>query len=199
MNPQKLNKMKNVISLVLLVILIFSSCTSEEIIEEGANEALLKSYTLTRDNQGRYSIDYEFSNGDSKDIITDAITNTNEVHLFSGDVIIGQVLSEPLALEDSFLESYNITNDGSDSYMLDFQVKEGVSTFYNYNEETGVYEIHLNEGDTKGTDFFKTYLKGSEVLKIDFMSNRDTSLELSARSSRGGGPRSVSVTGEDDD
>lgn len=189
--------MKNIFSLLLLAILTLSSCTSDELMQESEKEALLKSYTLTRDYQGRYSIDYESVNDDVVDVIKDAVENTNEVSLFSGDVIISQYKNQPLSLEDAFLESYNITNNGSEFFKLDFTVKKGVTASYEYNEQTASYEIHLNQGGLGEDEFSMTYVKASEVLKIDFVSDLGTALTASAR--RGGGPRSSNADAADDD
>ena len=193
--------MKKRIPLILILILTLASCTSEEASQD-SNETLLKSYTLTRDSQGKYSIDYELKENTSVDLVKNIETNTNEVHLFSGGVAVSNKKSQTLSLEDDqlnisvfesgqkskymyiedaeilfakgadsneFLQSYSITDLGNDNYQLDFKIKEGISVWFEYNEEEEAYEVHLQEGTSKAIEFSKTYVKTLDVLKIDFV------------------------------
>jgi len=179
--------------LFLTTILTLSSCASEEI-QQDNNETLLKSYTLTKDSQGKYSIDYELKENTTSSITKDIETNTNQVQIFSGKVAMNNKQSQSLSsdndlmmldfyeygdktkslyvedgLYSEFLEMYSVTDLGDDNYQLDFKIKEGTSFWYEYNEETAAYEIHLKEGVSNGTEFSKTYTKTLDTLKIDFV------------------------------
>lgn len=106
-------------------------------------------------------------------------TNKNErtsITVFDDNISYGK--------DDSsmFLESYTITNNGDNSYDLDFKVRNNVEVTYNYNVGEDIYEIHLRIGKvSKGSSYTKTFTKESgNQLKIDFvnhyrstMSNRD--------------------------
>lgn len=194
--------MKTRFPLILILILTLASCSSEEANQADSNETLLKSYTLTRDSQGKYSIDYELKENTSFDLVKNIETNTNEVHLFSGDVSVSNKQSQTLSLENDqiqlgiyengeeiksmsvedeeilfakgeesteFLETYSMTDLGNNNYQIDFKVKEGISVWYEYNEESDVYEVHLKEGISNGIEFSKTYIKTSDVLRVHFL------------------------------
>lgn len=207
----------------LLLILTVVSCSSDELAEQEITDGLLKSYKLVRDSSGKYSIDYEMKEDTYADVITNLDSNTNEVHLFSGEVTVSKSQSEALVLEDDklnigfyengiensfltledddfileeeLLESYSLTNQGDGFFKLDFKVKEGVAVSYDYNEVLGVYEVYLNEGESKSTEFSKTYIKTNSVLKVDFISYNN-GLAKSAKPGGSRGPR-VSVTDSD--
>ncbi len=70
----------------------------------------------------------------------------------------------------NFLESYSIEYLGGDQYVLDFNVQEGTSVSFEYNADENIYEVHLKEGTTNGTQFTKLYNKSPNLpLKIDFV------------------------------
>lgn len=210
--------MKSIISL-FLVVLLFASCSSDDDINQQESTSLLKSYTLIRNSNGSYSIDYNLADNAYIDVINDIASNTNELHLFSGDVSVRKsinksllqedehlninfleegYLSSALSLEDKgfisdigessyLIESYSITNEG-DYFRVDFKVKEGIAVTYVFNEVLNTYEIHLQEGVSKGVEYTKTYVKTQDVLKIDFINYQSYAAKSSNKTSRSRGP-----------
>jgi len=194
--------MRKLFPLIVFAIVAFASCTSSEEEVTTENDALLKSYTITRDSQGKYSINYELKENTDVNLVKNIETNTNEIYLFSGKVAVEKSQSKELVLENDqlkvgfyegveeykgmsvqdeeiilakgidsgdFLEGYSITDLGNNTFQVDFKVKEGIMVWYEFNEEKDTYEVHLKEGASKGLEYSKTYIKTSEVLKIDFV------------------------------
>lgn len=96
--------MKILKTILAVTILTITSCSSDANLEETSNETFLKSYKLTRDSQGRYSVDYELKENTSANIIKNIETNTNEIHLFSGKVAVENKQSQTLLLENDQLQ-----------------------------------------------------------------------------------------------
>jgi hypothetical protein len=74
---------------------------------------------------------------------------------------------------NEFLESYDVIGNGDGTYDLDFKVKDGVAVEYIFNDDTKVYEIHLNnDASASETDFVQTFTKQEGVaLNIQFFDN----------------------------
>lgn len=195
--------MRNLAPLFLLFTLFLTSCSSEET-TLALEESSLKTYKISKDSQGRYSIDYEVKENVATNYTKNLETKYNEIHLFEDVAAKERLQSEKLSLEnsflklglyengeksksiiieddnivlakgeesDEFLESYSIKSLDDDNYQLDFEVKEGISVSSEYNELDGAYEIHLKEGNSNGLEFVKTYVKISDVLKINFVNH----------------------------
>ena len=89
--------------LFVVTLLVIFSCSSEESIEQDVTESLLKSYKLTRDNYGKYTIDYELEENVYLDVVQDVVSNSNEMHLFIGDTGLSKSENKGLLLEDDEL------------------------------------------------------------------------------------------------
>jgi len=191
--------MKFLTPLFVVITLIFTSCASDETsVEQLKDDNLLKSYKVSRDVYGKYSINYELSKEANVDYIKNAETNTNEIYLFAGNVAIESSQKENLVVEDeqikvdfyeegseereagiiieddgvediNFLEVYTIESLGDDTYELSFTVRDGVTVWFEYNETDDVYEVHLKEGASKTLSYTQTYVKTADILKIKFV------------------------------
>lgn len=206
--------MKTLLPLFLMAILVLTSCSSEEDIQVDDNSEFLKSYTLSRDAEGNYSIDYKLNENTSLDVVKDEATNVNEIYLFSGKVAVEKSQSKALSLEDDqlaldifengeevksiaiedgelevgadFLQNYSITDLGNDTYEVNFTVKEGIVVEYEFNELDDTYEIHLKEGvgTATGNRFSKTYIKTADVLKMNFVNSIESQSDGKGSSAR---------------
>ncbi len=67
---------------LIICSIVLSSCTSEDNVIENENKALIKSYKISRDAQGRYSIDYDLVDGISSEIAKDVTTNSNNIYTY---------------------------------------------------------------------------------------------------------------------
>ena len=95
------------------------------------------------------------------------------------------IIDEPIVLrkgtsnkkDDSFLESYSITQNENGNYTLDFTVDDNVVASFSYNEEFARHEIRLEPGDDNGvTTYSQNYTKlADEALIIAFKHIRNTS------------------------
>ena len=186
---------------------VISSCSNDENVIEDENQALFKSYKVSRDAQGKYSIVYDLVEGTDSEIAKDVSTNSNNVYAYEANIPTQKgktkLLNQNLKLENNkiniglfenneqrksitiedensikakggensnFLQEYSIEHLGTDEYVLDFKVKEGVNVSFEYNAEKNIYEVHLKEGISQGTSFTKLYSKSSSLpLKIDFV------------------------------
>ena len=68
------------------------------------------------------------------------------------------------------LKEYGIDENGDGTYTLNFTVKNNIKVDFIQNQDTGVYEIHLDRGDSSEKDFSRTFTKEEdEDLKISFV------------------------------
>lgn len=75
-----LKMMKKITSLIILACLVLVSCNKSDDIPV-KNESLLKSYKLTRDVNGSYSIDYSLKEGAISDVVNDPSLNEKRIYL----------------------------------------------------------------------------------------------------------------------
>ncbi|PKH50467.1 hypothetical protein CXF68_07060 [Tenacibaculum sp. Bg11-29] len=171
----------------LLLTIVFTSCSSNQV-ETLSNpqEKLLQSYTLKRDVNGAYSIDFNTTNNTdvvtvknkSNDIILSEVnrkTASNHSNKFSieNDQLKIGFLDENrgkrtrISVEDDnitlakggvteFLNSYNITKKEDGTFLLNFKVNDNVTTTFVYNEDKQAYEVHLSNGKSKQKNFSRT-------------------------------------------
>mgnify|MGYP003638743297 FL=1 len=68
------------------------------------------------------------------------------------------------------LKEYKVTDNGDGTYTLEFTTKNNIAVDFIQNQDTGVYEIHLDRGDSDESDFSRTFTKEQgEKLKIEFV------------------------------
>ncbi len=198
---------KRYLPFLMTFCIVLSSCSNEENVIEDENQALFKSYKVSRDAQGKYSIVYDLVEGTDSEIAKDISTNSNNVYAYEANVPVQKektkLLNQNLKLDNnkinialfenneqrksitiedensikakggensSFLQEYSVEHLGTDEYVLDFKVKEGVNVSFEYNDEKNIYEVHLKEGNSNDTSFTKLYSKPSNLpLRIDFV------------------------------
>lgn len=195
----------NLFALLASLTLVFSSCsTNETLLPEEQSIDLLKTYTIKKDANGSYSLDYDL-NGDAKtEIVVDETTNTNNVYLYSSDnqtsrratqelVIDGaelkigfvdtssdnlpqiSIFDDNTTLANNKLKDYSISSNLDGTYTLDFSVNSKVRVDFVFNEETKNYEVHLEEGKSKQVNFSRVLEKiDGEPLKFDFVNHLST-------------------------
>ena len=180
----------NLFALVASITLVFSSCsTNENLLPEEQSVDLLKSYSIKRDANGAYSLDYNLNGNAKTEKVVD--NNINQFYLYSSDsqtsrratqdlVIDGTELKvgfvdtssdklpqititdDNLALaknSNKKLKEYSITSNQDGTYNLDFSVNNKVRVDFVYNEEINTYEIHLEEGKSNETSFSRVLEK----------------------------------------
>ena len=143
---------------------------------EGAYTETYKDETTNTNNIYAYQGE---ANNRSKSSSNTLELNNNRINV---DVYENNVQKNTIWVEDenitlakgeishNFLESYSVEYLGGDQYVLDFKVREDVNVAFDYNVDENIYEVHLRDGSSKGTQFTKIYNKSPNLpLRIDFV------------------------------
>tara|TARA_B100000780_G_C21047741_1_gene420641 strand:- start:283 stop:978 length:696 start_codon:yes stop_codon:yes gene_type:complete len=78
--------------------------------------------------------------------------------------------------DDNYLTSYSITDNGNNTYDLEFSVDTNIEVSFIQNEDTDEYEIHLEQGNGTQYNFSRTFTRATdEELKIVFVNYSDES------------------------
>ena len=91
--------------ITLCALMMLTSCETNE---ENLNiepETALRSYKISRDAQGKYSIDYEVNENVTVESVKNAESNANEFYLSKGKVAVENQLEIPLVLDNNVLEA----------------------------------------------------------------------------------------------
>ncbi len=120
---------------------------------------------------------------DGNEIKLGIYDNNSEVHTISIKDNFSN-LSKDDVYEHPFLKSYSAEHLGDDTFLIDFNVKENVVVSFEYNTNRNAYEIHLQTGKSKTTNFSQTYKKESSTLKIIFINHTDQSSDSNVITSR---------------
>ncbi len=196
---------KSYLPFLMILSILISACSTEDNMPENNDQSLLKSYKLSKDANGRYSIDVDLVEGAYSETYKDETTNTNNIYAYQGDdnnnsksvstkelaldnnrieidVFENDIQKNSIWVEDenikmgkgqispNFLQSYSLEYLGEGKYVLDFEVRDGISVLFEYNVEENIYEVHLKEGVSNGKQFTKLYSKSPNLpLRIDFV------------------------------
>lgn len=71
--------------------------------------------------------------------------------------------------ENELLDTFTFKNNGDGTYDLDYKVKENVITRVEYNEQLGVYDVILEEGNANQSEFLHTFTPDNEDFEIHFV------------------------------
>jgi len=97
--------------------------------------------------------------------------NTNLATKSQISIIDDQIYTKE-AIGRKFLSDYSIAKNENGTFQLDFNVKKNVAVSFVYNKTSAVYEIHLEKGKAKNTNFSREFTKESGTdLKIDFVNH----------------------------
>jgi hypothetical protein len=146
-------KKNNLIALLAIVVIVFSSCSNEEISTLEDNQtSLLKTYKVKRDATGAYSVDFDVSNNTKVERFINA-DNNSEYLLSSSNVETKEDFSQDLEINDSQLKiSFVEANTNKKSFVsvIDDNIKlqrKGEGT------KLADYSIQGNEDGTFNLDF----------------------------------------------
>ncbi len=92
---------KYIFPLTLLVSTLISCSNEESTTTNPDNENLFKSYKISRDAQGKYSIDYNVAEGAYSETSKDISNNTNGVYVFEGNATASKKAFNNLELENN--------------------------------------------------------------------------------------------------
>lgn len=164
--------MKNFKSILamLTISLGLMSCSSEEIFtpEEPTNK-LLENYTVKRDANGAYSVDYTLTDNAVASLSTDKKSNTNDFYLYSSDNQSERSFKEGLKIQDNLLEvGFTNTESGKKSSITIIDDKISYSNRNADEDFLNEYSISNNGDGTYNLDF-----KVADDVTVDFIYNDD--------------------------
>ncbi|MFC2110415.1 hypothetical protein ACFLRU_00370 [Bacteroidota bacterium] len=170
-----------VVATVAILAISLASCNSDINNEEAFEEAALKSYTLSRAEDGSYSLEQTLASGEVTSTIVPLVNNEIKIDFEteSSVKIPGlTIFDEPVSSVKGVsyktrvdLKSYAISKLENGSYDISFKVANFIVPSFSYNEEYDRYEIRLTEGDNNGiTDYTENYVKFErEKIKVVFI------------------------------
>lgn len=141
-------------SLLIVLVLGFTSCTSEEenlLIQNETSESLLKSYEIQRNADGSYYVDYK-TTGASSDNVRDKQRNENNINLYADNTETSRTSSQDLGFitdGDQLKINFNDTKADKvtslkvidDNIRLEKQDNELLKTFKFKNNGDGSYDL----------------------------------------------------------
>ena len=72
-----------------------------------------------------------------------------------------------------FLKEYSMSTNDDGTIQLDFEVNNNVNTEFLYNEDLGVYEVHLSKGTSSNNKFSRSLnVPENGTLKLDFVNHK---------------------------
>jgi len=159
--------MNKLLLIPAIFLLIFTSCEKEESLSV-EKESYLKSYKISRDATGRYSIDYEVKDDVSVEAVKNLETNVNEFHLTSGKIAMETQYKQQLLIEDSALATkfYDNTDNVKGFIVEDDKIalaKGGVSEYH-----LDTYSIQDIGNDTYQVDF-----KVKDGISVSYVYNEE--------------------------
>lgn len=165
----------NLISLLLITVLVFSSCSVEDdlILDEptllSPKDIFEKQPTVQRNVNGSYFIDYKLKKGVDSDVITNQEANTKNINLYSSNNQVQRSFNEDLLLggKGEFTVAINNTETDNKSTItiLDDDIKFSRNVRKDHLKK---YKITDNGDGTYTLDFTI-----KDNIKVDFIQNED--------------------------
>ncbi|MCG1035964.1 hypothetical protein [Polaribacter sargassicola] len=156
------------------------------------NEFYLSSTSLLSKEQD-YSSDLMFDNENFKiEFIVENSRKTPSISIVDDNILYTAKTS------DEFLKEYSISKNEEGLYDLDFTVRNKVSVDFIYDEETDIYEIHLEETEKsqESNSYFRTF-ENEGLLQIDFVNHSSYNAKSEMESFTERKPRIIIDEGED--
>ena len=159
----------NLFALLASLTLVFSSCsTNETLLPEEQSIDLLKTYTVKRDANGAYSLDYDLNGNAKTETIVDESTNTNNIYLYSSDSEVSRRSSQELVIDGDKL-TVGFVDTNSDNKQPKITITDdNIKLAKNSNDKLSDYSISSNEDGTYTLDFTV-----NSKVKVDFVYNED--------------------------
>ena len=160
----------NLLSLVIAVTFVFTSCSSNESLElENPNASLLNSYTVKRDASGAYSLDYNLNDNATVDNVKDVKNNTNQIFLYSSENQTGKKITQNLTIDGEQLKiSFVDTKSNVNNTLIIFDDNAALSKSEDITNKLQDYNITSNNDGTYTLDF-----NVSDNVRVDFVYNEN--------------------------
>ncbi|MFD0993661.1 hypothetical protein [Tenacibaculum geojense] len=161
--------MKKIVSLLVLGVVFLTSCTSED--EAGIEEtALLKSYEIKKDINGRFTIDYKVNETVVSDFVKNYENGYNEIYLYEGskapEEVGKSISSKNIDLNNNELKVGFYENNAKKKSIF---IKDGIISLSKNNEfiESSPYLDSYSISDM-GNDEYKLIFVTKESVDVEF-------------------------------
>ena len=158
------------VTLFFSIAIIFASCsTNETTLPKEQSLDLLKSYSIERDANGAYSLDFDLYDNAISENVIDHDTNTNQFYLYPSDNQMNKRVSEELTIDGTQLKIGFVDTNSNNLpriTIIDDNITLAKSSAENVmlNE----YSFSSNEDGTYNLDF-----SVKNNVSVDFIYNED--------------------------
>ena len=163
-------KRLNLFALLASFTLLLSSCsTNETLAIEEQSLDLLKTYTINRDADGAYSLDYSLNGNAETENVIDNNTNTNNIYLYSSSSQSSRKVTQDLVIEGTQI-TVGFVDTNSNNLPEITIIDDNVTTFSKSSETKmlNAYSISSNEDGTYTLDF-----SVNDKVRVDFVFNEE--------------------------
>ena len=163
-------KRLNLFALLASFTLLLSSCsTNETLVTEEQSLDLLKTYTINRDADGSYSLDYILNGNAETENVIDNNTNTNNIYLYSSDSQSSRRVTQDLTIDGTQITVGFVDTNSNNSPEITI-IDDNVTTLAKTsdNKMLNEYSISSNEDGTYTLDF-----SVNSKVRVDFVFNEE--------------------------
>jgi len=158
----------NLFALIASFTLVLSSCSTNDTLEvEEQSLDLLKTFSINRDADGAYSLDYNLNGNAETESVIDK--NTNNIYLYSSNNESNRKVTQDLVIEGTQVTVGFVDTNSNKSPEITI-IDDNVTTFSKSsdNEMLKEYSISSNEDGTYTLDF-----SVNNKVRVDFVYNED--------------------------
>jgi len=161
------------LSSIFAIAIFMTSCsTNDEILETETSSELLKSFTIAKNAQGKYAVDYTTNNATSQ-VVKNIKSNTNEIFLYESATKSNDNFSEALDLNNNTLNiDFVDTNTGKKPSITIFD-DNIVFAKDNGDSSNSMLEDYSVTGNGDGTYDLAFTVKNK--IEVDFVYNEEIS------------------------
>ncbi|ARV16235.1 hypothetical protein [Polaribacter sp. SA4-12] len=160
----------NLFALLASFTLILSSCsTNDTLLPEEQSLDLLKTYTIIRDVDGAYSLDYSLNGNAETENVIDNNTNTNNIYLYSSDSQSSRRVTQDLTIDGTQITVGFVDTNSNNSPEITI-IDDNVTTLAKTsdNKMLNEYSISSSEDGTYNLDF-----SVNNKVRVDFVFNEE--------------------------
>ena len=159
----------NLFALLASFTLLLSSCsTNETLVSEEQSLDLLETYTINRDADGAYSLDYSFNGSAETESVIDNNTNTNNIYLYSSDNQSSSKVTQDLTINGTQLTVGFVDTNSDKSHNITIKDDNISLAKSNNNNKLNDYSISSNLNGTYTLDF-----SVNNKVRVDFVFNEE--------------------------
>lgn len=160
----------NVLALVVTMSLFLFSCSNEEsMLPEEENTSLLKSYKISKDAEGNYSLNFDLNDNGAVDKVVDKTSNSKNFYLYSSENQVSKKITEDLVIDGEQLQ-VSFVDTRSDKSPTVTIIDDNI-TFAKTNKKDFLkeYSVEVNEDE----EFLLDFTVNDGVL-VNFIYNEET-------------------------